>query len=57
MNQLTWKVRDIDGNLLFQTVNYDDALHIRQTVGKALRRAFPSRDGFSVTRCKVPAQS
>lgn len=53
MKKLFWKVSDDLGNHLFSTATYDDTIGNRATVGKTLRKAFPSADGYSVKRCKV----
>lgn len=51
--KLTWKVRNSNGDLLFQTRSVEDTPENRQRVGKSLRRQFPSADGFSVARLRV----
>jgi hypothetical protein len=51
--KLYWKVRNVDGNLLFATERVADTPENRRNVGKSLRRAYPSSEGFSVARVKV----
>lgn len=51
--KLTWKVRNDNGDLLFQTRSVDDTPENRQRIGKTLRRQFPSADGYSVARVRV----